>query len=682
MAQTIFALLTIGSIGFFLFKASKIRRNILLGRDEKISDNVGQRIKNVILIALGQKKMFKRWLPATLHFTIYAAFLITQIELLEIFIDGFSGNHRLIWHSVEGTFFGGIYTFIISFIEVLSVLALVATFAFLARRNLLKIPRFHKPEMNGWPKLDGNIILYLEIALVLFIFMMNSGDLALQAKGHAAYHHTDNFAISQFIALLWADLDTSTILLIERIGWWGHILTVFTFLNYLPFSKHLHIMLAFPNVYFARVEPKGEMIHLDSVTEQVNELFGEEEEPESIVDVMVLKSEKNPFKTIAVDESQKEESLDDIFGDTGGSEEGLDDIFGDLGSAEKEESLDDIFGDTGNSEETESLDDIFGDTGNSEETESLDDIFGDTGNSEETESLDDIFGDTGNSEETESLDDIFGDTGNSEETESLDDIFGDTGNSEETESVDDIFGDTGNSEETESVDDIFGNNEAESVDDIFGNSQEESVDDIFGNGKEEESIDDLFGDDKAKVTEEKLVVTEFSGRANPKSQIVEQEEDFMPKFGAGDVFDLSWKHILSSYSCTECGRCTDACPANITGKKLSPRKIMMDVRDRAEEVGKTLDANPNMTKENYDDGKDLFSYITEEELHACTTCNACVEACPVMISPLDIIVEMRRHLVLDEAKAPDSWNVMFTNIENNGAPWQFSSDDRDKWITE
>jgi Fe-S oxidoreductase len=156
----------------------------------------------------------------------------------------------------------------------------------------------------------------------------------------------------------------------------------------------------------------------------------------------------------------------------------------------------------------------------------------------------------------------------------------------------------------------------------------------------------------------------------------------MPRFGVGDVFDLSWKHILSAYSCTECGRCTDVCPANLTGKKLSPRKIMMDVRDRAEEVGRTLDANPNMTKANYDDGKDLFSYITEEELRACTTCNACVEACPVMIAPLDIIVEMRRHLILDEAKAPESWNVMFTNTENNGAPWQFSNADRDKWIDE
>ena len=588
MAQILFILLTISSVGFFLFKASKIKRNILLGRAEKITDNVGERIKNVIFVALGQKKMFKRWLPATLHFTIYAAFVITQIELLEIFIDGFTGNHRLIWHSVEGTFFGGIYTFIIGFIEVLSVLAFIATFAFLARRNLLTIPRFQKSEMNGWPKLDGNIILYLEVVLIIFIFMMNSGDLALQAKG--VYHQTDNFVISQFIAPLWSGLDESTIMLIERIGWWGHILTVFAFLNYLPYSKHLHIMLAFPNVYFANIAPKGEMKHLDSVTEQVNELFGEDEEPEAVVAVANLKTAQNPSTTVAIDDSQKEESLDDIFGDTGSSEEGLDDIFGDLGTSEKVEA-----------------------------------------------------------------------------TESLDDIFGDTGSSEETESVDDIFGDSGSSEE--------------SVDDIFGNNQEESVDDIFGNEKEEENIDDLFGNNDTEITKPKPVAAELSGQVNRQS-IAEPEEEEMPRFGVGDVFDLSWKHILSAYSCTECGRCTDVCPANLTGKKLSPRKIMMDVRDRAEEVGRTLDANPNMTKANYDDGKDLFSYITEEELRACTTCNACVEACPVMIAPLDIIVEMRRHLILDEAKAPESWNVMFTNTENNGAPWQFSNADRDKWITE
>jgi len=666
MAQILFILLTISSVGFFLFKASKIKRNILLGRAEKITDNVGERIKNVIFVALGQKKMFKRWLPATLHFTIYAAFVITQIELLEIFIDGFTGNHRLIWHSVEGTFFGGIYTFIIGFIEVLSVLAFIATFAFLARRNLLTIPRFQKSEMNGWPKLDGNIILYLEVVLIIFIFMMNSGDLALQAKG--VYHQTDNFVISQFIAPLWSGLDESTIMLIERIGWWGHILTVFAFLNYLPYSKHLHIMLAFPNVYFANIAPKGEMKHLDSVTEQVNELFGEDEEPEAVVAVANLKTAQNPSTTVAIDDSQKEESLDDIFGDTGSSEEGLDDIFGDLGTSEKvktTESLDDIFGNTGSSEE--GLDDIFGDLGTSEKvetTESLDDIFGDTGSSEE--GLDDIFGDLGTSEKVEA-------------TESLDDIFGDTGSSEETESVDDIFGDSGSSEE--SVDDIFGNNQEESVDDIFGNNQEESVDDIFGNEKEEENIDDLFGNNDTEITKPKPVAAELSGQVNRQS-IAEPEEEEMPRFGVGDVFDLSWKHILSAYSCTECGRCTDVCPANLTGKKLSPRKIMMDVRDRAEEVGRTLDANPNMTKANYDDGKDLFSYITEEELRACTTCNACVEACPVMITPLDIIVEMRRHLILDEAKAPESWNVMFTNTENNGAPWQFSNADRDKWITE
>lgn len=652
MAQILFAILSISSVGFFLYKASKIRRNVLLGREEKITGNVGQRIKNVLLVAFGQKKMFKRWLPATLHFIIYAAFLITQIELIEIFIDGFTGNHRLIWHAVEGTFLGSIYTFIISFIEVLSVLAFVATFAFLARRNLLKIPRFHKPEMNGWPKLDGNIILYLEICLIVFIFMMNSGDLALQAKGYATYHETGSFAISQFIAPLWSGMDESSIILIERIGWWGHILTVFAFLNYLPYSKHLHIMLAFPNVYFARVEPKGEMTHLDSVTEQVNELFGDDEViPEPVIETANLKTEKNPAVVLDI---EKEETLDDIFGDTESSGEGLDDIFGDLGSEEKQEDLTDIFGDLGKTENNEGIEDIFGDVGTSEEKE---------------EELSDIFGDIGNSEEHE---------------ESLDDIFGDTGSSEkDEESLDDIFGDTGSSEE--SVDDIFGNNQEENIDDIFGNNENESIDDIFGNDNNEnqtEELDDLFGSQELGTGESRETVGSEQLIPNTWDKQQQEDEDIMPKFGASDVFDLSWKHILAAYSCTECGRCTSVCPANMTGKKLSPRKIMMDVRDRAEEVGKTLDENPNMTKENYDDGKDLFSYITTEELHACTTCNACVEACPVMIAPLDIIQEMRRNMILDKAEAPESWNVMFTNIENNGAPWQFSSNDREKWITE
>jgi heterodisulfide reductase subunit C len=577
MAQIIFAILTLTAFGLFFKKASKIRRNIMLGKSEEINGNIGERVKNVLLVAFGQKKMFKRWLPATLHFTIYAAFLITQIELIEIFIDGFTGNHRIIWQVIAGTFLGSIYTFIVSFIEILSVLAFVATFAFLARRNLLKIPRFHKPEMNGWPKLDGNIILYLEIALITFIFMMNSGDLALQGIDEH-YYQTDKFTISQFIAPLWSGLDTSTIFMIERIGWWGHILTVFVFLNYLPYSKHLHIMLAFPNVYFANVRPKGEMEHSEKVAEQIRELFSESE------------SESEKF-------SSEVESIDDIFGDSGSSKN--------LDTKETKISTE--------------------------------------------ESLDDIFGDTGKSEESESLDDIFGDTGKSEESESLDDIFGDTGNSKVEE---------------ESIDDIFGNDDSksENVDDIFGDNQAET---------KEEAIDDLFANDKV---EQAIISNQYP--------VTEPEEEEMPKFGASDVMDLSWKHVLGAYSCTECGRCTSVCPANITGKKLSPRKIMMDVRDRTEEIGNTLDANPKMTKKNYDDGKNLFSYITEEELHACTTCNACVEACPIMISPLDIIVEMRRNLVLDDAKAPESWNVMFTNIENNGAPWQFSNNDRDKWINE
>lgn len=593
MAQLLFAILSIGSIGFFLFKASKIRRNINLGRDEKITDNVPQRIKNVLLVALGQQKMFKRWLPATLHATIYVAFLITQIELIEIFIDGFSGNHRLIWQAVEGSFWGSLYTFVISFIEVLSVLAFVATFVFLARRNLLKIPRFHKPEMNGWPKLDGNIILYLEICLIVFIFMMNSGDLVLQAKGHPSYHATHSFAISQFIAPFWSGMSETSIVLIERIGWWGHILTVFAFLNYLPYSKHLHIMLAFPNVYFARVEPKGQMSHLESVTEQVNELFGDEAEiaTEPILETANLKTEDNSSAIFEIE--QQEETLDDIFGD--------------LGSEEKQE---------------EGIEDIFGDLGTSEEHE---------------ENLDDIFGDTGSSEE--SIEDIFG----SDEEEDHNHVR-----------MLDYLG----------TDEAPANSENESIDDIFGNDNTDS---------QTEELDNLFDEsqpDEASVTS--MATQELSNI----------EEEQLPKFGASDVFDLSWRHILSAYSCTECGRCTSVCPANITGKKLSPRKIMMDVRDRAEEVGQTLDANPNMTKENYDDDKDLFSYITTEELQACTTCNACVEACPVMIAPLDIIQEMRRNLILDKAEAPEPWNVMFTNIENNGAPWQFSSSARENWIDE
>lgn len=442
--QIIFAAVAFVAFGIAFKKYLSVYRNIKLGKDEKITGDTGKRINNTLMIALGQKKMFKRPIAATLHLFIYVAFLFTQIELIEIFVDGLGGQHRFFYH-----YLGGLYTFLISFIEVLSLGALIATFAFLARRNLLKIPRFVKPEMNGWPKLDGNLILYAELLLVMFIFLMNSADMA---------HHSGDygFLISNFTYPLLENFSNETLHILERIGWWGHILIVFTFLNYLPYSKHLHIMLAFPNTFYAKLENKGEMENMPEIQKEVASMF------------------------------------------------------------------------------------------------------------------------------------------------------------------------------------------------------------------------------------------------DPNAAFAEPDLDApIPKFGASDIFDLSWRHLLGAYTCTECGRCTSMCPANLTGKKLSPRKIMMDTRDRMEEIGKNIAANKTefirddqkettstLTKENYDDGKNLFDLISEEELRACTTCNACVEACPVMINPLDIIVELRRNLILEQSKSPEEWNNMFNTIENNGAPWAFSPDDRDKWIVD
>jgi heterodisulfide reductase subunit C len=654
IAQIIFTLMLITSFGMFAKQVGRLRRNIMLGRPEKITGNTAQRFKNMVLVAFGQQKMFKRLLPAFLHLSIYVAFIITQIELIEVFIDGFTGQHRLIWHTVEGTALAGLYTFTISFIEILSVLALIATFIFLARRNLLKIPRFHKPEMNGWPKLDGNLILYFEIYLVTCIFMMNSGDQALQALD--VYHHTDAFTVSSLFVPMLSGLSEGTIFAIERIGWWGHLIGVLIFLNYIPYSKHLHIFLAFPNTFFARLTPKGELTNMEAVKKEVAPMFEMEEEVIAAPVVKVAES-KDAF-------ANPSETVDDIFGDSN-EKESISDIFGDAGSTQ-EEGISDIFGDAGSTQE-EGISDIFGDAGSSQE-EGISDIFGDAGSNQE-EGIADIFGDAG-SEQEEGISDIFGDTG-SEQEEGISDIFGDAG-SEQEESVDDIFGNAGSNQE-ESVDDIFGNagsNQEESVDDIFGgNSSEENVDDIFGENDNEVSTDDIFDTPVAQPT--KKAVTPVA---------VEPEEEII-KFGASDVFDLSWKSLMDSYTCTECGRCTSVCPANLTGKKLSPRKVMMDVRDRADEIGKNLDAKTHTVKD-YDDGKNLFDYITTEELHACTTCNACVEACPVLINPLDIIVELRRNLILDQASAPEPWSVMFTNIENNGAPWQFSASDRANWIEE
>lgn len=415
----------------------------MMGGPETIHSDTAFRIKSMLLIALGQKKMFKITIPAILHLFIYVAFLVTQIELLEIFIDGLTGHHRIIYHAVEGTFLATLYRGLISFIEILSVLAFIATLSFLYRRNMLKLPRFTKPELKGWPTRDANQILIFEILLICFIFSMNTGDRALQLKGIdegsviGHYYDVGNFAISGMLAPLFKGLPTMLLIVWERIGWWGHLCMVFVFLNYLPRSKHLHILLAFPNTYFTRPEPKGELPNMPAIMDEVKSM------------------------------------LDPSF--------------------------------------------------------------------------------------------------------------------------------------------------------------------------------------------------------------VAPPVDGEIKFGAKDVLDLSWKNLLEAYTCTECGRCTAACPANLTGKKLSPRKIMMDTRDRIEIVAHNVRKNDTFV----DDGKALLGdYITKEEIRACTTCNACVEECPVNISPLNIIMQLRRNMIMEEADSPAEWNTIFTNLENNQAPWQFSSDDRLKWTNE
>ncbi len=453
LSQILFILVTVVAFYFAYKQFSRIYSNIKLGKDEEIEGNEGQRWKNMLLVAFGQQKMFKRWIPAVLHLFVYVAFLLTQVELLEIFLDGFTGKHRIIWHWLEGTFLAGFYTFVISFIEILSVLALIATVIFLARRNIKKVPRFHNPEMTGWPFLDANIILILELVLITCIFTMNSTDLALQSRG--VYHHTEPFAISQFIAPIWSAVPTDFLILLERLGWWGHLFAVFGFLNYLPISKHLHIILAFFNTYYARQNSRGEMANMPDVMNEVKMMMG----------------------------------LTEM-------------------------------------------------------------------------------------------------------------------------------------------------------------------------------------DENAPMDEE------------------------LPEFGTKDIFGLSWKTILDAYTCTECGRCTSVCPANVTGKKLSPRKVMMDIRDRTEEISTNLasqetryidetkkDNVQKLTKDNYNDGKSLFDYISREEIHACTTCNACVEACPVMINPVEPILALRRYEILTESAGPSDWLPMFTSIENGGAVWQIP-DDRDKWVSD
>jgi len=448
ISQIIFIVVLGVAIYFAVKQFGKIKRNIFLGKAEKISGNTGQRIKDVVLIAFGQKKMFKRPIAALMHLFIYVAFLFTQIEVIEILIDGIFGKHRFF-----APMLGGFYTFLVSFIEILSVLAFVATLVFLWRRNILKLPRFHKDEMTGWPKLDGNLILVLELFLLVGIFTMNGTDIVLQQLGDSHYPDTGGLAVSSWLGpALFGDFSQGTLIGLERFGWWLHFLVVLVFLSYIPRSKHLHIFLAFPNVYFQKLTSRGEMENMPEIMNEVKSMMGLTEETE-------------------------------------------------MPPADAE----------------------------------------------------------------------------------------------------------------------------------------------------------------------------------------------LPEFGSKDIFDLSWKNILDAYTCTECGRCTSVCPANLTGKKLSPRKVMMDIRDRAEEVGNNLDSGDSkfieetkaadgaaLSKDTYADGKSLFDYISREELHACTTCNACVEACPVLINPLEPILKLRRYEILTESAGPGDWLPMFTSIENSGSVWQIP-DARDKW---
>ncbi len=439
LAIIIFAVLTIVGFGFFGWNISKVRSNILLGKDLKINDRKGERWKVMALVALGQKKMFARPIPALLHLCLYAAFVITQIELIEIIADGLTGNHRMFHGAL-----GGFYTFMVSFIEILSVLAFIATVFFLSRRNLLKLPRLNMKELAGWPKKDANIILIAEIVLICFIFMMNGADEVLysQGKSHLEGQGSLGFSISSLIGpAIFGTVSEHGLHLIERIGWWGHIAMVFGFLNYLPYSKHFHIVLAFPNTWYSNLEKKGKFTNMESVTAEVK---------------LMMDPNADPYAAAPAD-------------------------------------------------------------------------------------------------------------------------------------------------------------------------------------------------------------------AEPQ------------RFGAKDVTDLTWKNLLDAYTCTECGRCTSACPANQTGKLLSPRKIMMDTRDRMVELG----AGIRKHGKDFSDGKSLIGdYISEEEIWACTSCNACVQECPVNIDPLSIIIDLRRFLVMEESKMPSELTGMLTNIENNGAPWQFSPADRLNWRDE
>lgn len=432
--QILFVLLAAVAVFLFARKVKFIKRNIKLGRSEEFEPHP-QRWKNVLFMALGQKRMFDKPLVALLHLAVYAGFIIINIEILEIILDGIFGTHRLFAPTL-----GSFYSFVINFFEVLAFLVLLSCVIFLIRRNWMKVRRLNMNELNGWPRSDANYILIFEIVLMALFLTMNASDKALQLKNYGHYAEVNtNFFISGLITPLFTNFSTSTLVAVERSAWWLHIAGVFFFLNYIPYSKHLHIILAFPNTYYARLMPQGKMQNMPEIQKEV---------------LYAMQPETVPTEAPAEE---------------------------------------------------------------------------------------------------------------------------------------------------------------------------------------------------------------------PK------------KFGAKDVFDLSWRNLLDAYTCTECGRCTASCPANQTGKVLSPRKIMMDTRDRMEEVGRNIDKNGSFQE----DGKSLLhNYISTEELRACTSCQACVQACPVLIHPLHIINQMKRYLIMEESNAPQEWNSMFSNVENNFAPWKFSPDERDKWASE